>query len=286
MMRILLAITEGVCVVQVILGPVSAASARAWLGAARGTVAQIRIDLALDVPTWVAARFGRFLDEWEPGMQGDVFEWSGDVEPSEVREMAAHWFRLAKLARERPESGLRPAPPEGEEFYDALVLAMAEAASFEDNQGFAAKFEEVAPAFAPPQVRPSPRSRSTNDNPDPARRVLLVDDTADIRLLIRVALEFDPRFEVFGEASDGQEALDAMESMCPDLVLLDIMMPVMDGFTALPLLREKCPDVKVVVLSAVDEVGSRRRATELGADAFLNKMAAMDEIISTLAEVS
>jgi DNA-binding NarL/FixJ family response regulator len=112
-----------------------------------------------------------------------------------------------------------------------------------------------------------------------------VDDTADIRLLILFALEFDPRFEVFAEASDGQEALDACADRCPDVILLDVMMPVMDGFTALPLLRDRCPNAKVVVLTAVEEFDSRHRATELGASAFLTKMAGIDEIKSALAAV-
>jgi CheY-like chemotaxis protein len=231
----------------------------------------------------VIERFSDFVEAWAAVAVGENFSWAGEVDPAEIREIAAHWFRVTKLTEE-PDSGLTSAPPEAEPFYNALVRAMTDVVAVEDNQGFAEKFEEIAPAFAPPaEVGSEPATEADDGRP---RRVLLVDDTADIRLLIRFSLEFDPRFEVFAEANDGQEALDACERACPDLILLDLMMPVMDGFTALPLLRDRCPNAKVVVLTAVEESDTRRRASELGAAAFLTKLAGMDEIKSTLAAVS
>jgi chemotaxis response regulator CheB len=67
-------------------------------------------------------------------------------------------------------------------------------------------------------------------------RVLIADDTADFRMLLRMALQRDALFEIVGEASDGSIAVDMAGDVDPDLVLLDLAMPVMDGLQALPLI--------------------------------------------------
>ena len=102
-------------------------------------------------------------------------------------------------------------------------------------------------------------------------RTLLVDDVEDIRALLRVLMQQDGRFDVVAEASDGEEAIALAREHRPDLVVLDLAMPVMDGLTALPELRRALPDVRVVILSGfpVDQMGPAAR--EAGAVGYLEK---------------
>ncbi len=102
-------------------------------------------------------------------------------------------------------------------------------------------------------------------------RVLLVDDDPDYRLLVRLALDAEPQFEVVGEARDGHEAAKVAERVEPDLVLLDCSMPGSDAFDGLPELRQACPDGRVILLSGyatADLEVAARHACALG---FLGK---------------
>ena len=102
-------------------------------------------------------------------------------------------------------------------------------------------------------------------------RVLLVDDTADFRALMRTYLERTGDFEVVGEAEDGLQALDMARDLQPEVVLLDIAMPVMDGLQALPEIRVHCAQAAVVMLSGFSASKMRVQAVELGADGYLEK---------------
>ena len=267
--------------VSMTVGPVPAASARTWAAASRRTLATVRERPDLDVPADVVEAFEAYLDQWEPQMSGAVFAWTGSVDADQLRHLAAHWARLVNLARDDSETAITPADPEGQAFYDALAAGFAEALAAADPatpEPFAPRFEEVVPPFtAAGSGAAEVRTR---------HRVLLVDDHPDIRLLVRIGLEADGRFEVVGEAADGQEAIDALrpdsETGCPDAVLLDLAMPVMDGLEALPLILERCPATRVVVFSANDEPNNRREAERLGATGFLPKGAAISEIAASL----
>jgi len=96
-------------------------------------------------------------------------------------------------------------------------------------------------------------------------RVLLADDLADIRLVMRLLLEADGRAVVVGEASDGAEAVRLAGELRPDAVVLDLRMPGMDGVKALPLIREASPGTVVVALSALPVSPMTDRAISLGA---------------------
>src|SRR5437764_14422145 len=78
----------------------------------------------------------------------------------------------------------------------------------------------------------------SGDGCDQAIRILLVDDVADLRLLLRIVLRNRPEFDVVGEAGGGEEAVEMATQLQPDLILLDIAMPYVDGLTALPRLRD------------------------------------------------
>ncbi len=103
------------------------------------------------------------------------------------------------------------------------------------------------------------------------RRVLLADDVAQLRMLLRMALELNGAFEVVAEAADGAEAIVRAAECQPDLVILDLMMPGLDGLEALPGIREAAPGAKVVVLSGFAEEKLRSRALAAGATEYLEK---------------
>lgn len=80
-------------------------------------------------------------------------------------------------------------------------------------------------------------------------RIILADDEPDLRFVMRMMLEEDPRFEIVGEADNGAEAIALAETMNPDLVVIDLHMPQIDGLTAIPRIRAAAPDSKIVVTS-------------------------------------
>jgi chemotaxis response regulator CheB len=104
------------------------------------------------------------------------------------------------------------------------------------------------------------------------KRIMIVDDAAMMRLVIRNMLSDDPNLYLAGFASNGREALDKLAEVQPDLILLDIEMPEMDGLEFLRHARLKS-DAKVVVLTSVAPKGSGKamQAHALGADAVISK---------------
>jgi signal transduction histidine kinase len=115
-------------------------------------------------------------------------------------------------------------------------------------------------------------------------RVVLIDDTPDIRLLLRVALEANGQFHVVGDASDGQGGVEVVRREHPDLVVLDLAMPVMDGIDALTQIRRESPDTRAVVLSAFDSERMAERAAAAGADAYLQKGTPATRIVTAICE--
>ena len=86
-------------------------------------------------------------------------------------------------------------------------------------------------------------------------RVVLADDSDEVRTMLRIALEIDGRFDVVGEAANGEEAVGAVKNLRPDAIFLDLMMPELGGLDAIPLIRDECPDTKIVVLSVARLLG-------------------------------
>ena len=99
-------------------------------------------------------------------------------------------------------------------------------------------------------------------------RALVADDSADTRALIRASLLGFGDFEVVGEASNGAEAIELAAEHEPDVVILDLAMPVMDGMAALPEIRRRSPSSRIVVFSAFNRQDLRDDAARLGAHAF------------------
>ena len=115
--------------------------------------------------------------------------------------------------------------------------------------------------------------------------VVVADDAPDLRFLLRLALERTSRFRVVAEAADGAQAVEAALAHRPHLTLLDLSMPVMDGLQALPLIRAGHPDSTIVVLSGFDVERMSGQALAEGADAYLAKGVAPDELVTQLLEL-
>jgi two-component system nitrate/nitrite response regulator NarL len=117
-------------------------------------------------------------------------------------------------------------------------------------------------------------------------RLLLADDHALVLQAVRFALEANPEIEVVAEARSGSEVLPRVSETHPDLVLLDIRMPGLDGLQLLDRLGEQYPETKVVILSGVDEPEVAAEALRRGAKAFLGKGIDPAEVAPVLRQVS
>jgi len=116
----------------------------------------------------------------------------------------------------------------------------------------------------------------------PPVRVVVCDDAPALRALMRTSLELDGRVEVVGEAGDGERVVALTAELRPDVVLLDIQMPGMDGLTALPALRRAAPEAAVVVLSGCDEDAAADDALAAGAHRYVEKPAGMEAILAAI----
>ena len=112
-------------------------------------------------------------------------------------------------------------------------------------------------------------------------RVLLADDHTMLRESLRRFLS-DEGFDVVGEAGDGEEALRLTEELRPDVVLMDVSMPVLDGVEATRTLRRRFPDTEVVVLTMFGDSAVAERAFRAGAAGFLAKDCSLDEVAEAI----
>jgi NarL family two-component system response regulator LiaR len=113
-------------------------------------------------------------------------------------------------------------------------------------------------------------------------RILLVDDHSVVRQGLRMFLGLDPDLEVIGEASDGAEGLRLARELRPDVVLMDLLMPVMDGVTAIGHLRRELPDTEVLALTSVLEDDKVIGAVRAGAIGYLLKDTQAEELVRAI----
>lgn len=111
-----------------------------------------------------------------------------------------------------------------------------------------------------------------------ATRILIVDDHAVVRQGLRMFLALDESLEIVGEARNGREAVDLAVRLAPDVVLMDLLMPEMDGITAIRELRQKAPDTEIVALTSVLEDASVVGAVRAGAIGYLLKDTQAEEL--------
>jgi pilus assembly protein CpaE len=113
-------------------------------------------------------------------------------------------------------------------------------------------------------------------------RVLIVDDIAETRENIRKLLQFESDIEVVAVARTGKEAIQLTQEVNPDVVLMDINMPDMDGIAATEIIRQKTPTVQVVILSVQGDQNYMRKAMLVGARDFLTKPPMPDELVAAI----
>ncbi len=113
-------------------------------------------------------------------------------------------------------------------------------------------------------------------------RVLIVDDIAETRENVRKILQFEPSIEVVGAARTGKEGIELTQRLDPDVVIMDINMPDIDGITATRTIRERQPHVQVVILSVQGDTNYMRRAMLAGARDYLVKPPLMDELLNAV----
>lgn len=116
-------------------------------------------------------------------------------------------------------------------------------------------------------------------------RVLVVDDHQLIREGVRSIFSGNERFAVCGEAVDGRQAIEEFQRLRPDVVLLDVTMPVMSGLEAAAELRRVSPETKIVILTMHDNPQIRAEAKKVGANAFITKSDAARTLIETLSRI-
>jgi DNA-binding NarL/FixJ family response regulator len=117
-------------------------------------------------------------------------------------------------------------------------------------------------------------------------KILLVDDQRTIRQALRMRLALEPDITVIGEAGDGAEALNLIPLLHPDVVVMDVKMPHMDGMACTAALRAVAPDAVVVILTLHDSPAVRAQAMEAGAAAFLGKHNASELLPATIRQAA
>jgi DNA-binding NarL/FixJ family response regulator len=103
------------------------------------------------------------------------------------------------------------------------------------------------------------------------KKVFIVDDDPEFRRFLKEFLSDQPGLKIVGEAADGKQALEKVKKIKPDLVLLDIRMPGMDGFSASRLLKRIMPDLQIIIMTIFDDLEYKESVVENGAFGYVVK---------------
>jgi two-component system, NarL family, response regulator NreC len=120
----------------------------------------------------------------------------------------------------------------------------------------------------------------------PPFRLLLADDHVVLRAGLRMLLSVEPDMEVVGEADTGRQAIEQAAALQPDIILLDVTMPDLDGLAALPQLKKVAPQVRVLILTMHQDEAYLRQALQSGAAGYVLKKAADIELLSAIRAVA
>ena len=118
-----------------------------------------------------------------------------------------------------------------------------------------------------------------------ATTILICDDNTAMRVMLRAVVEFMPAMSVVGEAADGEAAISEASRLQPDVILLDLAMPVLSGLDALPRLRQVAGAAKIIVLAGFSTATVADEVLALGADRYLEKGADIETIITAIEHV-
>jgi DNA-binding NarL/FixJ family response regulator len=121
-------------------------------------------------------------------------------------------------------------------------------------------------------------------------QVLLVDDMPQVRQGLATMLELatkneEYKIEVVGEAQDGEDAIKQAQALHPDVILMDLEMPVLDGFRATHNIKLNDPSIFIIVLTIHDDLATRQKAALAGADSFIAKSAPLDGLIRSIIDL-
>ena len=113
-------------------------------------------------------------------------------------------------------------------------------------------------------------------------KILIVDDQNFTRQALQAILETEDDFEIVGKANNGVQAFEFMDEVCPDIVIVDLEMPEMNGLTLTKIVRQRFPEIKVIILSSNDDDKNINAAVEAGARGYLLKTTSAQEIVDTI----
>lgn len=113
-------------------------------------------------------------------------------------------------------------------------------------------------------------------------RILIVDDNQGVRRGLERIVAAEEGWQVCDEAENGMEAIDKTRQLHPDVVLLDVSMPEMDGLETARHIRREFPEIKIVILSLHDPAGMKQRALDAGANACLDKLSVATDLVSVI----
>ncbi len=122
------------------------------------------------------------------------------------------------------------------------------------------------------------------DIPDCHRRlnVLIVDNVREVRQELALLLQLSGSLDVTGEAANGMDAIRQAEALHPDIVIMDLEMPIMDGYTATTRIKAGCPTCRVIALTIHGDPETRRRAEQAGVDGFVEKGASLQILLQAI----
>lgn len=117
-------------------------------------------------------------------------------------------------------------------------------------------------------------------------RILLVDDHLVVRMGLATMLAIEEGLSVVGEANDGQEAVQLVRKLRPDVVIMDVMMPKMDGVEATRTIRQDCPETKILLLTTYSSAKELKSALDAGAHGAMLKEASKKELIAAIRKIA
>jgi two-component system NarL family response regulator len=118
------------------------------------------------------------------------------------------------------------------------------------------------------------------------KRVLIVDDVPQVRRELCTLLPLLDAIDIVGEAENGQSAIELATALQPDVILMDVEMPIVDGLTATRLIKQQCPQCRVVILSIHTDEATRAQARAAGADDFVDKGAPLAALMQAIQTIS